>query len=72
MKKGLGKSETKKAFGKKIKSLIKQKKRHMGLISEHRDVKGKKHTIGYWQKEILRFDEQIDESRRILKRKKRR
>jgi len=60
-----------KRLKKKIESLEKQKKKHETLIEEHKDVKGKQHTIGYWAKEIQRFEKQIDEGWKILRRKKR-
>lgn len=59
-----------KRLKKKIESLTKQKERHGRLIEAHRGVKGKEHTIGYWAKEISKFEKQIDDSWKILKRKK--
>lgn len=59
-----------KRLKKKITSLEKQKKKHQEKIKKHQGVKGAAHKIGYWMKENLRFDQQKDESTRILKRKR--
>lgn len=55
---------------KSIESRRRQIQKHTRLIEEHKNDRRKQHTLGYWEKEVERFRQQIYDDTRILKRKR--